>query len=76
MRAALSWILAVALLVHAASHVAIAVGLARRREWRKAALAFVLPPLAPVWGWRAGMRWLAHAWAVALGVYAVGVALA
>lgn len=76
MRAVLPWILAAALLVHAAAHVAIAVGLARRREWRKAALGFFLPPLAPVWAWRAGMRMLVRAWAGSLGVYAAGVALA
>lgn len=76
MRAVLPWILAAALLVHAAAHVAIAARLARRREWRKAVLGFLLPPLAPVWAWRAGMRMLARAWAGALAIYAAGVALA
>jgi hypothetical protein len=72
----LPWILATALLVHAAAHVAMAVRLARRREWCKAALGFFLPPLAPVLAWRAGMRILVRAWAGALAVYAAGVALA
>jgi hypothetical protein len=73
---ALPWILLGALVVHAGAHCAIAATFATKRDWRRAALAFVLPPLAPVWGWRSGMRTLVYAWTVALAAYAIGVAAA
>ena len=75
-RSVLPWLLLLALVTHAAAHVAIAVRLAIAREWRCAALALFVPPLAPVWGWRAGMRALVYAWTGALAVYALGVAAA
>lgn len=76
MSAALPWILLLALAVHAGAHLAIAVRLARAGELDRAALAFFLPPLAPVWGWRAGMRASVAVWTGALVAYALGVALA
>ena len=75
MRGALGWLLALALVVHLGAHVAIAIGLARDRRVARAALAFLLPPLAPLWGWREGMRRRVLAWAGALACYAIGVAL-
>ncbi len=74
MKPALGWALLLALLVHAAAHLVIAVGLKRQTSWRRAVIAFVLPPLAPLWGWRAGMRFPVYAWAGALAAYAMGVA--
>ena len=76
LKLALPWLLLLALLVHASAHVAIAVRLAVARQWRRAALALFFPPLAPVWGWRAGLRALVYAWTGALAVYALGVAAA
>lgn len=72
----LPWLLLLALVTHVGAHVAIAVRFASAREWRQASLAFLVPPLAPVWGWRAGMRALVYAWMGALAVYAIGIAVA
>jgi hypothetical protein len=72
----LSWLLAIALLVHASAHVAIAAGLARSPgPWWRGPIALVVPPLAPVWGWRGGMRARVYAWTGALALYALGVAV-
>ena len=76
MRTFLPWLLMTALFAYGVAHVLITVTLARRGEWPRAVLAFFLPPLAPLWAWRAGMRRPVYTWAVALFVYAVGVALA
>ena len=72
----MGWCIAAALVVFVAVHVALVVGLGRRGSWPRAALAFVLPPLAPWWGQKAGMRVAAIAWCAALGLYVVGVAVA
>jgi hypothetical protein len=72
----LPWLLLSALLLHAGAHVTITLGFARKGDWRRAVQAFLLPPLAPVWGWRAGRRNAVYAWTGALAVYALGVAVA
>ena len=76
MRSALPYALLVALVAHFAAHVAIVSGLASKRAWMRAALAFVVPPLAPWWGWEAGMRRRVIAWGAALAAYAILVTLA
>ncbi len=76
MKLALGWLLLLVLLAHLAAHVTIAVGLKKQTAWRHVSLAFVVPPLAPLWGWRAGMRWPVYAWVVTLALYAIGVASA
>jgi hypothetical protein len=48
---------------------------ARRPRWR-APLALVLPPLAPYWAARAGLRAEAALWAASAAVYAVALVLA
>ena len=53
-------------------HVAIALGLAKRRRWQ-ALVALVLPPVAPYLAWREHMRKRAILWA--LGVLSYGVML-
>ena len=68
--------LAVALVAFAAAHVTLVAGLARRRPWWRAIVALAVLPLAPWWGWRAGMRRRTIAWGAALAIYAVGVAAA
>jgi hypothetical protein len=39
-----------------------------RPRWR-GLLALVLPPFAPIWGFREGMTRLSYAWLAILGVY-------
>ena len=68
--------LAIVVLVLLASHLVLVAGLARRGRWGRALVALVVAPLAPWWGWQAGMRAASIAWAAALGVYALGVAFA
>ncbi len=68
-------LLAFALLVFTTTHVALVVGLARRKHRWTALVALAFVPLAPWSGWRYGMRARAIAWAVALGAYAAGVAV-
>jgi hypothetical protein len=58
------------------AHVTLALGLARRRPRWRAPVAFVVPPLAPYWGWAGGMRVRATIWFVAVVVYAIALALA
>jgi hypothetical protein len=65
--------LALALTVFAGAHVAIVGGLARRRAWRKALAALLVPPLAPWWAFRLGMRARAYVWLGAVGAYAACV---
>ncbi|HEY8087654.1 MAG TPA: hypothetical protein VIF09_07415 [Polyangiaceae bacterium] len=72
----MGYCLAATLVVFAAAHVALVVGLARRGSWRRAALAMVVAPLAPWWGRTAGMRVVAIAWCAALALYTVGIAVA
>jgi hypothetical protein len=62
--------LALALAAHVTAHVALLAGLARRRPRWRAVAAFVVPPLAPIWGWNE-MPKRAHAWAIAFAAYAV-----
>ena len=58
------------------THLAIAWSLVERERprWR-GLIALLVPPLAPVWGWRAGLRARAGLWVVSLVAYAVGRAL-
>jgi hypothetical protein len=72
----MGWCLASALTVFAAAHVALVAGLARRRAWGRAVVALLVPPLAPWWGYRAGLRVATIAWCAALALYAVGVVVA
>ena len=76
MGALLSYVLLVALVAHAGAHVALLVTLARKKPRYRAVVAFVLPPLAPYYGWLGGASRLALVWLAGLGVYAAGVALA
>ena len=76
MGALLSYVLLVALVAHAGAHVALLVTLARKKPRYRAVVAFVLPPLAPYYGWLGGASRLSLVWLAGLGVYAAGVALA
>jgi hypothetical protein len=72
----MGWCLAATLAAFVAAHGILVVGLARRRAWGRAAIALVVPPLAPWWGYRAGMRGPSIAWCAALALYSIGVAAA
>jgi hypothetical protein len=68
-------VLAVALAVFLGAHVSLVSGLAKGGSWKRALAAFVVPPLAPWWGWPRGMRVRTIAWLAALVVYAAGTIL-
>ncbi|MDP9002081.1 MAG: hypothetical protein M3O46_18465 [Myxococcota bacterium] len=68
--------LALVLIAFASAHVALVAGLAHLHPRWRALLAVAIPPLAPWWGWRAGMRRRTIAWGVALLLYAFGAAIA
>jgi hypothetical protein len=72
----MAWCLASALAVFVAAHVALVAGLAQRRAWGHAVVALLVPPLAPWWGYRAGLRTATIAWCAALALYAAGVVIA
>jgi len=72
----MAWCIASALAVFVAAHVALVAGLARRRTWGRAVLALLVPPLAPWWGYRVGLRVATIAWCAALALYALGVVVA
>jgi len=57
-----------ALLAFACAHVSLVVGIATTNKPR-AALALVIPPLAPFWGYELGLRRRAQAWLGALASY-------
>jgi hypothetical protein len=75
-KAALPIALFAALAAYVGAHLALVGGLVAAGRWGRAALALVVPPLAPWWGWEQGMRRRVVAWAAALAVYALLVALA
>jgi hypothetical protein len=68
--------IAVVLVAHLGAHLALVVGLARCGPVWRAMAAFVIPPLAPWWGWAAGMRRRTIVWGAALALYGIGVAVA
>jgi hypothetical protein len=66
---------AVALVAVTGAHVAILVLLGMGSPRHRALVALLVPPLAPYWAWREGMRKVVFAWGAGLLLYAVGVAL-
>jgi len=76
-RALLSILLALTFAVFIAAHVALIVGIFRAHQRPRAALAFLVPPLAPFWGHELGMTKRASTWLAALIIYiAILIALA
>lgn len=51
------------------AHAAIVFGLVKKEPRWRAAVAFVVAPLAPVYAWREHMRARAVIWVVGVGVY-------
>lgn len=58
------------------AHVSLLVGLLLRHPRWRAPVALVMPPLAPYWGYDAGMRFRTLIWVGAVCVYAVAMILA
>jgi len=67
-------VLAFATLISA--HVAIAYGLLKQSPRWRAALAFLVPPLAPYWALRLGMMVRGTVWVAAVIAYATFLGLA
>ncbi len=57
-------------------HVALVAGLAARAPRWRGAVALVVPPLAPWWGWRTRMRARTVLWIVAAAIYVALLAFA
>jgi hypothetical protein len=57
-------------------HVTLAIGLLRRSPWWRAVVGFVVPPLAPWWGWHEKMRIRSTLWGVAAVLYGAALARA
>lgn len=49
-----------------ASHVALSVGLAQLGPWQRGLIAFLVPPLAPFWGYSGKLHTRSLLWIVAL----------
>ncbi len=58
------------------AHVVVTWGLVRHHPRWRAPIGFFVPPLAPFWAWREGMRVRAIVWVVALVGYVVARVLA
>ncbi len=69
MRTALSVALAVSLVGFAIAHGVLLAHIVRAKRPVRTVLAFVVPPLAPFWGFELGFRRIAQAWLVALVAY-------
>ncbi len=65
--------LAIVLAAFAATHAALLAGLVRRVTWWRLAAALLVMPLAPWWGYRAGMRLRTFAWGALLVAYAISI---
>jgi hypothetical protein len=72
----LSYWLLLALVLYAGSHLAILVGLFRVPPKYMGFVALVLPPLAPYYAWRRGLRRRTLVWLGALLAYAAAVIVA
>ncbi|HEY5375542.1 MAG TPA: hypothetical protein VIK01_17805 [Polyangiaceae bacterium] len=52
-----------------ATHVALSFGLARIGPWHRGLVAFVVPPLAPFWGYHGKLHARSLVWIIALAVH-------
>ena len=73
---ALLGLLSVAVGLHLVAHVTLVIGLLRRDPWWRGAVALVVPPLAPFWGYEAHLRGRVTLWVVTLVVYLATVTAA
>jgi hypothetical protein len=51
------------------AHVSLSVGLARLGPWHRGLLAFVIPPLAPFWGYHGKLHTRSLIWIVAVTIH-------
>jgi hypothetical protein len=68
---AVAALLVVSFAVLVTAHVTLLAGLAARRPRWRALFALALPPLTPLWGWRARMNVRTAAWVLGAVAYAV-----
>ena len=68
-------LVALSLLVVLGVHVTLLGLIARQRPRYRAAVALLVPPLAPYWAWRSGVRVPVYVWGTAVLLYAFGVAI-
>jgi hypothetical protein len=64
-------LLVVSFAILATAHLTLALGLVRRPPRWRAIVALVVPPLAPLWGWREKMRVRSAVWVAGALVYAI-----
>ena len=62
-------LICVAVGLHLVAHVTLVIGLLRRDPWWHGLVAFVVPPLAPYWGYEARLRGRVTLWIMTLAVY-------
>jgi hypothetical protein len=51
------------------THVSLSVGLARRGPWHRGLVAFLIPPLAPFWGYSGKLHTRSLVWIIAVTVH-------
>jgi hypothetical protein len=73
---ALLALISVAVGLHLVAHVTLVIGLLRRDPWWHGLVAFVVPPLAPYWGYEAKLRGRVTLWITTLAVYLASVTAA
>jgi uncharacterized membrane protein YgaE (UPF0421/DUF939 family) len=61
--------LAVSLGLLLATHVALSFGLGRKGPWQRGLIAFLVPPLAPFWGYHGKLHARSLLWIVALSLH-------
>jgi hypothetical protein len=66
---ALLALISVAVGLHLVAHVTLVIGLLRRDPWWHGLVAFVVPPLAPYWGYEARLRGRVTLWITTLAIY-------
>jgi hypothetical protein len=62
--------------LHMVAHVMLVIGLLVRKPWWRGLLAFVVPPLAPFWGYEARLRGPVALWIGSLVVYVASLTAA
>ena len=51
------------------THVSLSIGLARLGPWHRGVVAFVVPPLAPFWGYHGKLHTRSLIWIIALTIH-------
>ena len=62
-------LISVAVGLHLVAHVTLVIGLLRREPWWHGLVAFLVPPLAPYWGYEAKLRGRVTLWLATLAIY-------